>query len=335
MTSHAPVRRVTVSTGFDAEYASFYLQGLRELQPSVRLRFAGLPFQGLPREPLGLRIGDDGPRVCIDSHDSHQLVPEWFAWADVYGKVNLDPSSRPATGAEKLCALGPGFGVRVWGPARSAAYAFATFMLDRSAGGGGARKHFSRWRRQYAYHPPEHEFVPGESDPTKLFFVSSLWPAAPMANELRRRFVAACVRVPGAEFEGGFAPFRHGFEVDVRPDMQTSRRYPAREFIAKLQRSAASFIVPGVHDCLTWRLGQSLALGKAIIATPLARAMPAPLEHGRNVHFVDGSEGAILDALQKICGDTTYRRSLEREARAYYDTYLAPKAVVGRLLAGV
>jgi glycosyltransferase involved in cell wall biosynthesis len=116
-------------------------------------------------------------------------------------------------------------------------------------------------------------------------------------------------------------------------DMRTPRRYPIEEFILKLQCSAASFIVPGVHDCLTWRLGQSLALGKAIIATPLARTMPAPLEHGQNVHFVDGSEASIQDALQKICGDALYRRQLEREARAYYDRHLAPKAVVGRLLA--
>ena len=108
--------------------------------------------------------------------------------------------------------------------------------------------------------------------------------------------------------------------------MRAPRRYPILEFIAKLQRSAASFIVPGVHDCLTWRLGQSLALGKAIIATPLARAMPVPLEHGRNVHLVDGSEAAIQDALQKICGDAAYRRQLEREARSYYERYLAPKA---------
>ena len=35
MTSRAAVRRITVSTGFDAEYAAFYLQGLRELEPSV------------------------------------------------------------------------------------------------------------------------------------------------------------------------------------------------------------------------------------------------------------------------------------------------------------
>ena len=188
------------------------------------------------------------------------------------------------------------------------------------------------------YHPPESAFAPGESDPAKLFGGALLWSEAPLANELCRRFIAACRRVPGVEFEGGFAPFlRHGFEKDIAEfaDMRAPRRYPILEFIAKLQRSAASFIVPGVHDCLTWRLGQSLALGKAIIAAPLAREMPVPLEHGRNVHLVDGSEAAIQDALQKICGDAAYRRQLEREARAYYERYLAPKSVVERLLASV
>jgi hypothetical protein len=334
--SPSAVRRITVSTGFDAEYAAFYLQGLRELEPGVSVRFSGAAFAGLAWEPLGLRIGDDGPRVCIDSHDSHKLVGDWFAWADVYGKVNIDPLAPPVAGAAKLCPLGPGFGVRAFGRAGTAARALATIALDRSSP-RRPRMQLSRWRRQYVYHPPERAFAPGESDASKLFFVASLWREAPQANQLRGRFVSACRRVPGVEFEGGFAPFRHGFEVDV-PELEhlrAPRRYPIAEFIAKLQRSAASFIVPGVHDCLTWRLGESLALGKAIIATPPARAMPAPLEHGRNVHFVDGSEAAIHDALQKICGDATYRRHLEREAREYYDRYLAPKSVVERLLASV
>jgi hypothetical protein len=298
------------------------------------VRFSGAPFAGLSWEPLGLVIGEGGPKVCIDSHDSHVFAEDWLRWADVYGKVNLDPLALPAEGSDKLRPIGPSFGVRLFGPLGSAARALATFALDRS-GRASTRTHFSRWRRQYLYHLPEPAFVAGESDPKKLFFVASLWREAPMANELRRRFVVACQRVPGVEFEGGFAPFRHGFEIDMPAfgDMRTPRRYPEPEFVAKLQRSAATFIVPGVHDCLTWRLGQSLALGKAIIATPLARAMPAPLEHGLNVHFVDGSEAAIQDALQKICGDAAYRRQLEREARAYYDRYLAPRAVVGRLLA--
>lgn len=336
MTSHAP-RAITVSTGFDAEYMAYYLQGLRELEPSVRLRFSGAPFAGLSRELLGLQIGDGGPRICIDSHDSHALADDWLAWADVYGKVNLDPLAPPASGAAKLRPIGPSFGVCVYGRLETAARSLATFMLDRSSQSDWWL-HFSRWRRQVVYHPPESAFTPGEADPAKLFFVASLWREAPMANELRRRFIAVCRRVPGAEFEGGFVPpVRRGFEVD-RPefaDMQTPRRYPTLQFIAKLQRSAASFIVPGVHDCLTWRLGQSMALGKAIIATPLVRTMPVPLEHGRNVHIVDGSEAAIQDALHKICGDATYRRHLEREARAYYDRYLAPKSVVERLLASV
>ncbi|HXX47363.1 MAG TPA: hypothetical protein VEN47_03980, partial [Myxococcota bacterium] len=49
MTPLARVRRITVSTGFDAEYAAFYLQGLHELAPGASLRYSGAPFAGLPR----------------------------------------------------------------------------------------------------------------------------------------------------------------------------------------------------------------------------------------------------------------------------------------------
>src|SRR5262245_60498089 len=230
-------RDITISTGFDAEYNAYYVQGLRELLPDLRLHWSGTPFAGLAREPLGLILGDGGPRICIDSHDSHALGDDWLAWADVYGKVNLDPRAPLASGAPKLRALGPSFGIRVFGRIETGLRAFSTFLLDRSSQ-SDPRKHFSRWRRQLVYHPPESAFRPGESDPSKLFFVASLWREAPNANELRRRFMHACRRVPGAEFEGGFAPpLRRGFEVH-RPDfadMRTPRRYPILEFIAKLQ----------------------------------------------------------------------------------------------------
>lgn len=113
----------------------------------------------------------------------------------------------------------------------------------------------------------------------------------------------------------------------------TERRYSLKEYLSKLKRSAVAFNTPAVHSCHGWKLGEFLALGKAIVSTPLTRALPAPLLHGEHIHFVDGSPDSIREAVCLICRDISYRQRLERSARAYYLQYLQPQHVIERILA--
>jgi glycosyltransferase involved in cell wall biosynthesis len=82
----------------------------------------------------------------------------------------------------------------------------------------------------------------------------------------------------------------------------------------------------------TFKLAEFLALGKAIISTPISRELPEPLCHGEHVHYVDGSVDALREAITKIAGDREYRTHLEQNAHDYYIRHLRPKIVVERLL---
>ena len=55
------------------------------------------------------------------------------------------------------------------------------------------------------------------------------------------------------------------------------------------------------------------------------------LIHGKNVHFVHSPE-EIYDAVKSINTNETYRKKLEQGARAYYEQWLAPEVVIGRLV---
>jgi glycosyltransferase involved in cell wall biosynthesis len=114
--------------------------------------------------------------------------------------------------------------------------------------------------------------------------------------------------------------------------LSAARRYSISEYIDKLGRAAVAFNNPAVHGCLGWKLGEYLALGKAIISLPLERALPAPLEHGVHLHVVDGSAASIDDALDRLRRDDTYRRTLETNARQWYEQNLAPEQLARRLL---
>jgi hypothetical protein len=93
-----------------------------------------------------------------------------------------------------------------------------------------------------------------------------------------------------------------------------------------------AFNNPAVHGCHGWKLGEFLALGKAIITLPLSRALPAPLEHGVHLHVVDGSPESLDDALDRIRRDDAYRRTLEANARRWYEQQIEPQRLASRLL---
>jgi glycosyltransferase involved in cell wall biosynthesis len=103
-------------------------------------------------------------------------------------------------------------------------------------------------------------------------------------------------------------------------------------YLPRVQRSMVAFNTPAVHGCHGWKLGEYLALGKAIVTTPLLRALPAPLVHGEHAHIVDGSVESLCEAITLLREDRGYRMRLERGARAYFDQYLAPRRVIERLI---
>ena len=55
-----------------------------------------------------------------------------------------------------------------------------------------------------------------------------------------------------------------------------------------------------------WDLGEYLALGKAIISTPLFNDLPAPLTHGINIHFVENDVDSIKEAVSYIIANPDY-----------------------------
>ena len=105
------------------------------------------------------------------------------------------------------------------------------------------------------------------------------------------------------------------------------------EYLDRTAASLASFQCPAVHGCLGWKLGEFLALGKAIVAIDIQHRLPAPLRHGEEVWLVPDDVDAYLEALERLAGDPELRCHLERGARAYFERHLTPDVTVARLCA--
>jgi hypothetical protein len=71
-----------------------------------------------------------------------------------------------------------------------------------------------------------------------------------------------------------------------------------------------------VQNCHGWNLGEYLALGKAIVSTPLSSNLPEKLVHGKNIHFISNISElkvAIIFLLDNIGCRTIFGIRHQRE----------------------
>lgn len=326
----AAASTVSIYPSFLAVNYSPYVVGLAEIFGTHRLVFTPRGFPVFQQHGLAL-VAPSGAKVFIDAQDWPVPVDAGLAWADLYAKVNLDPARIPAEYASKVIAAGPSFPVQIAGRSRAIRHAFRNYQMARAAI-RDTRRHFGGWRSMYRFAVPERRYQPVRSSPNYAFFCGSIWQDEPECNEYRRRFIEACRSLPWLQFEGGFAP-RHRRDVGGFEAYTADYRYSHGDWIAKSQRSSIVFNTPAVFGSLAWKLPEFLALGKAIISTPLARSLSVPLVHGQQIHFVEGSVASMREAVSLICRDDDYRATLEQGARAYYLRYLQPARAVGRILA--
>jgi hypothetical protein len=331
------ISRVYVYPAFNARYYAHYEDALRSLVGSARVRYTVDGFPHFTSDCLAFRVVAEGERrFYIHSDDPPEIDAEGVEWCDVFGKVNFDPDLVPEDATHKVTPIGPTFPWRTMGALRTAQRALLTYL--RSGGAAGSfRRHLAQYRGLYASRFQEPDYTPGSARSDYIFFNGSLWEREPEANRLRANFVDAARSAPGVQFEGGLSPrdSARGTQGWVAPGYEEYfvPRFARDVFLEKTRRSAVAFNNPAYRDCHSWRLAEYLALGKAIITTPLRRGIPAPLEHGEHVHLVDGSVDSIRSAIGRICGDDEYRVRLESNARSYFEDHLHPRCVVSRLLA--
>jgi glycosyltransferase involved in cell wall biosynthesis len=320
---------VHIHPSFDALYYSFYLYGLLKVLKGAGIHYTTEGFPENSRRCLLVRMTKPGRmRLCIDALDGPEVEEALMGWCEVYAKINVDPSSKWAGANGKLMCIGPSFGVRAFGAAETLLHAAATLRYFRTI--RQKREHLAGYYRQWAYRLPEPQYQPAVSRTDYVFFTGSLWKREQETNRHRASFIRACKSLTQVAFEGGFAP-RERKDVPGFEDITVQCRYSFPEYLSKIKLSAVAFNTPAVLSCHGWKLGEFLALGKAIVSTPLVRALPAPLVHGEHLHLVDGSEASIREAVERIIGDAAYKRKLERNARQYYEQFLSPEAVVGHL----
>lgn len=327
--------KVIIDPVDDILYMSYYVYGLTELFGSGNVSFSPQLFTELSTESRHTKstrfiVEKDGKelRYVIHGDDTCQIHDELYRWSDVYGCVNANFDKTSEKYHQKLVSLCPSFGICCWSFFQSIWNAFAHLPKD----GTSVRKFWGKHKRLLGRPSYSDYMTIAPVDEHYVFFLSTLWYNDEWnkndegVNGRRANFILACKSMDQVLFEGGLvSQGKERSSEDLFADC-LCQGVPMRAWMDKTKRSALVFNTPAFWDCHGWKLGEYLALGKCILSTPLSNDLPAPLEHGKQIHYVENDQEAMREAVKYIIGHPEYRKRLEIGAKAYWERYGTPEA---------
>ena len=321
---------VKIYPNFNAYYYSFYLESIMKRYNKIKFTKSG--FNDFHQHSLALIIDHLGKnyKIYISAGDGPGLNQLGLKWCDVYAKVNMDNQNVPIEYHYKVLPIGPSFGINYLDGFQTIYHSLKTYIKS-NPNLVNSREHFANYYRQWKYRVSIEKYNLSHSLDNYIFHASTLWRKEITTNNLRANFMELANEDSSITFEGGFAPGKQ--DISERFNKLTLKnKYSNSEYIKKTKGSFAVFNTQAVQGCFGWKLGEYLALGKAIISTPLKNILPSPLIHREHIHFVNGDKKSISNAIEEIRYNHNYRLKLEKNARQYFLKNLSPDSVIERIL---
>lgn len=336
--------KIIADPRFCVHYLSYFIYGIKELGIDFSFDVIDdVPIMNRTQLSKGMPfLTSKGLKVFIDPNDKDDVDDVFYDWCDVYAKVNV---KKDDLNREKLRVIGPSFAVRLWNPLSTAIIGVRNFLKARKAKGINnsfvtfIKSYFYLIHRRLYYNEYRKNY---KEDEGFVFSMSTLWydPLTDTTtNRMRGVFAKSC-KAMMPKFEGGFYYLDRQDVLKEFPeykkyleeysDILTMKRVGMKKYLKKIKQSVMVFNSPAVCGCHGWKLGEYLALGKAIISMPLSHEMPGdfiPAKHYMLVKNEKEIEGMIKCLMQ----NRILRDKLKKNASLYFDQYLEPKVVVKRI----
>ncbi|MBQ0021935.1 MAG: hypothetical protein KBT29_01715 [Prevotellaceae bacterium] len=333
---------------FQISYVSCYFIGIERAGYNLKFNIIkDFPLVDEWQLQRGMPLVANGKKYFFDVHDASDVDEVIYDWCDVYAKINVN---EPDAEREKMTVLGPNFSVRVDNPIRTVILGIVNYV--RAFGHWNDKVHpsFFFFMKGYLYtlYRRKRYSVYSDSfdeDKDYVFSMNTLWydPFTVRAtNRYRYAFMMACKRYV-KEFEGGFFYIGSKSVRKYYPNYKDylerykgvlwMKRISMNRYLKNIKRSAFVFNTPAVCGCHGWKLGEYLALNKAIISTPLTRVMPGDFQKDKHYICVT-NEKEIEEAVLMLSKDPELAQLLKRNVHEYYEKWIAPEAVVRRVFGG-
>lgn len=308
-------------------YDGYYIQGIKELYKDFEFNVSKFPKFGEETFAYIIENENDSRKIIIDSKDSNQINLPELEWCDVYGKVNYNADSLPVKDHEKIVAIGPSFGIKIWSLFETLYYLAFNFIRFKNPALNKREFAANYWRQYKRLKLKKYNLT--ESSINEVFFLNSIWKKESETNKNRALFIETCKNKQNVNFEGGFAARHNGDNLGF-DNLVYSEKIPLKTYIKKIKNSAFVFNTPAVLSCHGWKLAEFLALGKAIITTSHYNKLPVDLVNERHLMYAE-NHSEISNVIERLITDNSFKKKLESESRNYFETYLAPQKVIKRL----
>lgn len=339
-------RQVIADPRFGIHYVAYYLLGLRESGYKVKWQvLKDFPMREESQLARGMAfLMDDGSKIFIDSNDHKDIDESIYEWCDLYAKINVKKEDLERG---KMLAIGPNFSIKLGNPVSVIALGVMNYLRSLSHWCECPKPSLRVFMKGYLYMLVrrlryEEYCQIGQEEDGYIFALSTLWYDAntfSTTNRWRGAFAKACKKMM-PKFEGGFIYLNYPSVIQKFPqyseyltefkDLLTNQRIGMKDYIEKTRSSSFVFNTPSVSGCHGWKLCEYLAMGKAIISTPLLNAMPGDFQAG--VHYLEAKdEMEISEAVKTLKDNLELRKRLQGNARNYFELYLAPASVVKRI----
>ncbi len=341
--------RVIIDPANKMLYSSYYIKGLYDVFGKKNVSFSSRYFTELNRKiethsfdhyMAFVIIGANSviTKCIIDFRDKPSVKESAYRWCDAYAKVNFNVHLTKQSFHDKIVSIPPGFGINIWNLWETAYYCCSNLIRVKGVPIVSLKDHLADYYIQYTRpsleaftHAPEKKT--GTAVTPYVFMIATLWSHKSCiegTNMLRKLFIEAC-NDSHCVYEGGFYASVDHPQYNEYKKLLFKKPYSVDSYIAKTKLSAIVFNTPAVHNCHGWKLGEYLAMGKAIVSTPLSNQLPESLVHGEHIHIVSNSDD-LKKEVKTVLNDGKYRAVLEEGARAYYSHHARPDKVIERML---
>ena len=322
-------------------YSSFYIKGLYGYFGKRNVSFSTKYFKELDNIDILMAfvIITDGriTRYIIDYRDQNDIIQGAYEWCNIYAKININ-NSIDYVNTDKLIHIPPGFGIRIWTIFQTLYYLVYNFFragIYKNNRALNIHVQPKRWVRGYLSQIKRQSIDSYKAEGNNntadnyIFFVSTYRNGTDETNQNRNQFIVACSENKNIRFEGGFFVPKSidSTDIEIAKNLSFNSFLSNSEYMRKIKQSIFVFNTPAVHKCHGWKLGEFLAMGKAIITTPFYNDLPFQMEHSKEILIVN-NEKEIREAVQLLWEDKKLRKTLERNAKQYYDTYASPYKVI-------
>ncbi len=344
---NSEVEVVCYDTG-NLEFLSYYAQGFQELALTGQLRLGraslpdGTPLADSLTSDKALLLfeyvrGEERFFFCIDGYDDPCCVHhDALSRCKMYFKVNYDESAlKGVLGASPLLArirpVNPPFPLRL--PLKMQFQLPGRYRVlngrrgvQRSVVGYQRRNRSLRWMRDLRHARKRYDVY------LALAYYRS---GQEEINEQRLRLFEAFHRYSDMSGRVGF------FAATPSAVPGAYRRYliPQTSRVNHLRlmaESSVSVYVRGVDDCISFKFGEQLAMGAAVIGHPIDASAAARLLSGdMRAHYAFEAPEAVVDGVRQLLAEPGRIRAMQSANACWFDQKLSPQATAQDIVAAL